>query len=37
MEKKSINESHKKLADSLAKEIKAIGPIDETFFDDYNT
>jgi hypothetical protein len=37
MQEKSINESHKKLADSLANNIKAIGPINETFFDDYDT
>ena len=37
MQEKSIDESHKKLADSLAKEIKAIGPINETYFEDYET
>jgi len=37
MEETTINESHKKLADVLADEIKAIGPINETFFEDYET
>ncbi len=37
MQEKSINESHKKLADTLAGEIKSIGPINETFFEDYQT
>lgn len=37
MQEKSINESHKKLANSLARDIKAIGPINETFFEDYDT
>ena len=37
MTKYSIDQSYKDLANSLAKEIKTIGPINETFFEDYNT
>ncbi|AGK61160.1 hypothetical protein Asulf_01161 [Archaeoglobus sulfaticallidus PM70-1] len=37
MQEESINESHKELANILADEIKAIGPINETFFEDYET
>ena len=37
IEKKKIQLDHKKLADSIATEIKEVGPIDETYFEDYDT
>ncbi|MBO8180194.1 MAG: hypothetical protein H0Z19_06890 [Archaeoglobus sp.] len=36
MQEKSISQAHKDIANSLADEIKEIGPINEAFFEDYN-
>ncbi len=37
MQEKSISQAHKELANSLADEIRGIGPINDSFFEDYNT
>lgn len=37
LEEKKVNESYKNFADYLATEIKEIGPVNETYFEDYKT